>query len=148
MLYRICLLSLLAFALGCGKTETPKAAETENDDVAITEADVKLPATYADALPQIKGYRDTIRAAIEAGTPGKAHRALDELDIVLDKLPEIAKRSGVPAEKWEAINTSARELRDLFNQVHSAIDAKREPDYKAVAEPIDQSIAKLEQVTQ
>ncbi len=150
MIYRICLLSLVAITLGCGKMEVPSAAAptTDHDDVAITEADVKMPPTYADALPQLKGYRDTIRTAIEAGTPGKAHRSLDELDIVLNKLPSIAKDSGVPKEQWETINTTARELRDLFNQLHSAIDAKLKPDYQAVAEPIDQAIAKLEQVTQ
>jgi len=123
-------------------------ATTDHDDVAITEADVKLPSTYADALPQIRGYRDTIRTAIEASTPGKAHRALDELDIVLGKLPSIAKDSGVPKEQWESINTAAQDLRNLFNQVHAAIDEKREPDYQAVAEPIEQAIVKLEQVAQ
>ena len=150
MIFRICLLSLVAFVLGCGKYERPKAQApaTDHDDVAITEADVKMPASYAEALPQIQSYRDTIRTAIGAGTPGKAHRSLDELDIVLDKLPSIAKDSGVPIEQWETINTAARDLRNLFNQVHSAIDEMREPDYKAVAEPIDQAIAKLEQVTQ
>lgn len=157
MIYRICMLSLVAFTLGCGKTEMPKpsaptgdaaAPTTDNEDVAITEADVKIPATYAEALPQIKGYRDTIQTAIEAGTPGKAHRPLDELDIVLKKLPSIAKDSGVPTEQWETVNTSAQELRKQFNKVHSSIDAKLKPNYEAVAEPIDQAIAKLEQVTQ
>jgi hypothetical protein len=147
-------LFMLLFAvvtlLGCGQAEPPKAPAPAHDpdDVPITEADVKMPAGYAEALPRIKSYRDTIRSAIEAGTPSKAHRSLDELDIVLNKLPSIAKSSGVPKEQWEAVNTSAQELRNLFNQVHSAIDAKREPDYKAVAEPIDGAIAKLEQVTQ
>jgi hypothetical protein len=146
MLRRICWLLLLTFTLGCGAKQPPQTGATENDDVVITEADVQIPATYPEALPRIKGYRDTIRAAIEAGTPGKAHRSLDELDIVLDKLPAIAKASGVPQEQWETVNTAAQELRNLFNQVHAAIDAKREPDFKAVAEPIDASIAKLEKV--
>jgi hypothetical protein len=150
--------TVLLCLAGCGgPTEEPKdqAAEPaqaaapahDPDDVPITEADVKLPANYADAIPQIKGYRETTRAAIEAGTPSKAHRSLDEIDIVLDKLPSIAKDSGIPIERWEAINLAAKDLRNLFNQVHSAIDEKREPDYKAVAEPIDQAIDKLEQVT-
>ena len=151
MFYRICLLLLVAVAVGCGQTEspvtpTPSAAEPDPHDVPITEADVNIPATYADAIPRIKEYRDTIRTEIEAGTPSHAHRALDELDIVLDKLPGIAKESGIPAEQWETINTSARELRNSFNQLHAAIDEKREPDYPAVAEPIDQAISKLEQV--
>jgi hypothetical protein len=136
---------------GCGQTKDqaaePAQAAHAPDDVPITEADVKLPANYGDAIPQIKSYRDTIRGAIEAGTPNEAHRSLVELDIVLKKLPSTAKDSGIPKEQWETINTSARELRNLFNQVHSAIDEKHEPGYKAVAEPIDQAIGKLEQVT-
>ena len=148
MIFRTSLSLLIVVSLGCGKTESPKVADVDPVDVAITEAEGKMPATYKEALPQIKSYRDAIRTAIESGTPSKAHRALDELDIVLDKLPSIAKGSEVPKEQWETVNTSAQELRNLFNQVHSAIDAKREPDFKAVADPIDEAIAKLEKVAQ
>ena len=146
---RLFMLLAVMLVVGCGKTE-PKAKSSadEHHEVPITEADVKMPANYAEAVPQIKSYRDTIRGAIEALTPSEAHRALDELDIVLDKLPSIAKDSGIPKEQWETVNLSARELRDAFNQLHAAIDENREPDYQAVAGPIDQAIAKLEGVTQ
>lgn len=139
------LLALVAL-VGCAQKPAAQTAAHNPDDVPITEADVKLPASYAAALPRIAAYRDTIRGAIEAGTPGKAHRSLDELDIVLNKLPSIAKQSGIPNEQWETVNTAAQELRKLFNQVHSAIDENREPDYQAVAEPIEGAIEKLEQV--
>lgn len=144
---------------GCGANEpapqpaaqsAPTVAESapsDPDDVPITEADVEMPANYDAALERIKEYRDSIRSAVEGGTASKAHRPLDELDIVLNKLPSIARDSGVPKEKWEAVNTTARELRDSFNQVHSAIDEKREPDYGAVAEPIEQAIKRLEDVS-
>jgi hypothetical protein len=148
---RYCCLLAIVLATGCGETEpplAPAAQEADPHDVPITEADVKLPANYAEALPRIKAYRDTIRQEIEAGTPSHAHRALDELDIVLTKLPSIAKDSGIPNDHWESINTAAQDLRNAFDQLHSAIDAKRTPDYQAVAEPIDQAIAKLEQVPQ
>lgn len=142
---------------GCGRSDNgSKQAAPEGDaasssahdpdDVPITEADVKMPANYSEAIERVKSYRDTIRDAVVAGTPTKAHRALDELDIVLNKLPTIAKDSGVPKDQWETVNTSAQELRNLFNQVHSAIDEKREPDYKAVEEQIDQAIARLEAI--
>ena len=145
----IWLFCLVVVLLGCGKTkpDTASAPVGDSDDVPISESDVKMPASFAEALPRIKSYRDTIRGAIEAGTPSKAHRSLDELDIVLSKLPSIAKDSGIPKEKWETVNTTAQELRKLFNQVHSDIDTKREPDYKAVAEPIDHAISILEQVS-
>jgi hypothetical protein len=144
---------VLSFS-GCGEPETPKASPAgapspsaptavDADDVPITEADVERPKDYSAALVRIAGYRDTIRDEIAAGRPTKAHRALDELDIVLNWLPAIARDSSVPKERWEAINTTAQEIRDLFNQVHSRIDAKVAPDYESVAAPIDRAIEKL-----
>ncbi|MBX7075468.1 MAG: hypothetical protein K1X71_20185 [Pirellulales bacterium] len=143
----IWLIALLFSLVGCEKPSASKAPVTiDPHDVPITEADVTLPANFAEAIPRIKGYRDSIRQLITAGTPAQAHRDLDELDIVLNKLPSIAKDSGVPNEQWESINLAAQELRASFNELHAAIDAKREPDYAAVAASIDQAIAKLEQV--
>lgn len=136
-------------ALGCGSAPpAPSTGATEHadhHDVPITEADVQMPANYAEAVVRIKGYRDAIRTAAQGTEPELAHRPLDELDIVLNRLPEIARDHGVPKERWETVNTAGRELRNLFNQVHAAIDEHRKPDYTAVAQPIDEQIAKLEQ---
>jgi len=147
---RVVVLLFVGMLLGCGdkapmsRSESPGTASVpDSHDVPITEADVQMPAGYAEAIPRIRAYRDTIRTESQGATPAKAHRALDELDIVLNKLPTLARDSGVPKEHWEAINTGARELRNLFNQVHSAIDERRKPDYAAVAEPIEKGIARL-----
>lgn len=130
-----------------GSTPAPAAeTATDPDDVPITEADVARPGDYPEALTRIEGYRDTIRDEIAAGRPTKAHRALDELDIVLNWLPEIARDSGVPKEHWEAVNTTAQEIRELFNQVHSRIDAGQDPDYGAVSGSIDQAIGSLQDI--
>src|SRR4051812_9848934 len=94
-------LAVLVLVSGCGDTNpqpasTPASpapapqvggtAPSDSDDVAITEADVKRPTDFADAVTRIKGYRDSIRDEIAAGRPTKAHRALDVLDIVLNWL--------------------------------------------------------------
>lgn len=149
------------FLIGCGEPDpqpsaqpsgpaaAPEATVTapaDPDDVPIKEADVKRPADFPDALTRIKGYRDTIRDEIAAGRPTKAHRALDELDIVLNWLPEIARDSSVPKEQWETVNTTAQQIRELFNKVHTKIDAKQDPDYSSVSKDIDQSIKQLDEV--
>ena len=133
---------------GCQKSENTaqnQAAElADPHDVPITEADVQMPSNYAEAVDRVKSYRDAIRDAAGSDTPGLAHRPLDELDIVLQKLAAIARDSGVPAESLKTVNLSARELRNLFNEVHAAIDEKRPPNFSAVAERIEQAIGRLE----
>jgi hypothetical protein len=116
------------------------------DDVPITEADVERPADYETAVSRIEGYRDSIRDDLAAGQPTKAHRALDELDIVLDWLPEIARDGGVPRERWEEVNTAAQELRESFNAVHDQIDAGEDPDFDAVAADVEAALARLQAV--
>jgi hypothetical protein len=133
------------------------AAEGEDDynphDVPITEeqkAELReQTAQFADAVATVKELRNTIEQETAAGIPENpyaAHQALDKADLVLQWLPEIARDSGVAKDHWEAVNTSANELRTLFEQVHQNIDNKQDPDFAAVAGQIDQQIADLEQI--
>ncbi len=154
----------LVFLAGCGETNpqpaapptsaapapAPQASSTaagDPDDVAITEADVRRPTDFADAVTRIKGYRDSIRDEIAAGRATKAHRALDELDIVLNWLPEVARDSDVPKERWEAVNTTAQRIQELFNKVHSNIDARKDPDYASVSKDLDEAVGRLAEIT-
>lgn len=151
---------VLALALcGCGGSEpdladgaapagdVPAASTTDAthdpDDVPITESDVERPADYAAAVTKIEGYRDSIRDDIAAGQPTKAHRALDELNIVLDWLPEIARDSGVARERWEEVNTAAQSLRESFNTVHAQIDAGETPNFDIVSADVDAALDRL-----
>lgn len=128
-------------------TNTVPAPTIDSDDVPIQEADVTRPKDYSDALNRIEGYRDTIRKEIAADRPTKAHRSLDELDIVLKWLPAIARDSGVPKEQWEKVNTTAKEIQNAFDQVHSRIDDGKAPDYTSVSDSIDSSIAELKKIS-
>ncbi|OJW27348.1 MAG: hypothetical protein BGO49_27580 [Planctomycetales bacterium 71-10] len=116
------------------------------DDVPITKADVKMPTDYPDAVSRIKRYRDSIRDEIAAGRPTKAHRPLDELNIVLKALPDIAKVHGVPSDKLEQVGSTAKRIRELFNKVHANIDAKKAPDFDGVSKDIDKEIGVLEKI--
>ncbi len=133
------------------------ATDGEDDynphDVPITEEQKtelrEQTAQFADAVAKIKELRNTVQQETAAGipvNPYEAHQALDKVDLVLQWLPEIARNSGVPKVHWEAVNTSANELRTLFERVHQNIDNKQNPDFAAVAGQIDQEIASLEQV--
>jgi hypothetical protein len=138
--------AVISLLVSCQKSDVAMikpAQPADPHDVPITEADVRMPANYAEAVSRIKSYRDAIRDAADSETPSVAHLSLDELDIVLRKLPEIARNSGVPLENLKTVNLSARELREWFNKVHAAIDEKRKPDFPAVADKIQQAIDRL-----
>ena len=138
-----------------GGTSTADAEDDYNPhDVPITEEqETELrsqTAQFADALVAIKQFRTEIEQETAAGIPAnpfKAHQALDKADLVLQWLPEIARNSGVAKEHWEVVNTSANEVRTLFEQVHQNIDNKQDPNFAAVADAIDQKLAELEQIT-
>jgi hypothetical protein len=167
---RFSLTLLLAFGVGCslalsgcGKTDqqatggSSAVAEGEDDynphDVPITEeqqAELReQTAQFADAVAKLKQFRNEVEQETAAGIPEnpfKAHQALDQADLVLQWLPEIARNSGVAKEHWEAVNISANELRTLFEKVHQSIDNKQDPNFAAVAEAIDQEVADLEAI--
>ena len=109
--------------------------------------DLQKPVDFKDAVACIKKYREDIEVAAGGGVSGQTHRPLDELDIVLKWLPGIARDSKVAKDQWEAIDTSAQQLRELFEKVHGHIDDNKNPDFPLVAKAVDQAIARLEAVT-
>lgn len=145
--------------VGCGQNgddkqsqpggETPQTPSevTDPHDVPLTAEEIaKLKeetARYEDAIEHIRQYQEAIERETTGGEPAKAHRALDNLDVVLEWLSESARQSGVPKAKWQEVNETAQKLRDLFNQVHARIDAGEAADYAAVAEEVDQGIQTL-----
>jgi hypothetical protein len=131
---------------GHGHAHAGHDHEHEEEGPPITEADIDMPADYIAAIPRIRTYRDAIRKAIKRGDYHGAHRPLDELNIVLNKLIYLARDSGVPRDDWEEVNVSARELRHLFDELHAAIDEQRHPDFAAAAEPVEERIRCLERV--
>jgi len=155
----------LTFVAGCGKTSPPPSAPAESPvaesgaddynphDVPITEDQKKQLREQVGQFPNAIEVIKELRAATEEETkngipqdPYKAHQALDKADLVLQWLPEIARDAAVPKEHWEGINTTANDLRTLFEKVHQNIDNKQEPDFAAVADEIDQKIAVLAKI--
>jgi hypothetical protein len=168
MSMRYCLvLLLIGFVVGCEQAKQDQAAKGGGDkpaaekkdgynphDVPISEAQKadlrKQAAKYPDAVAKVKQFRDATETETKNGIPQnpfKAHQALDQADLLLQWLPGIARDSGIPAEKLESVTTTANDLRTLFEQVHQNIDNKKDPNFAAVAAPIDQKIADLTKVS-
>lgn len=152
--------------VGCSQSGKDQAAKSGGDqpvakvkgdynphDVPITEEQKtalrRQVAQYPDAVAKVKELRDETERETKDGIPQnpyKAHQALDMADLLLQWLPEITRDSGVAKENWEAVNTTANDLRTLFEQVHQNIDNKKDPNFAGVAAEIDLKIAELEKI--
>ena len=51
-------------------------------------------------------------------------------------------------EHWEEINTTANDLRTLFEKLHENIDNQQDPDFASVAQGMDENISRLEEIVQ
>lgn len=144
-------LATSAAAIGCKRAstgaETPPENSAAEEEAPFDPSAVKMPADYREALVRIGGYRDQIRDAIANKDLMKAHHPLDEADLVLNRLPEIARDSGVPRRDWEQVVVAAEDLNERFGELHAAIDAGQAPDYAALQQPIDDALARLTKVS-
>lgn len=144
-------LLLAAGLCGCRESsltaQTQSRAEdlprTDDENVPITEADVPMPGDYAEAVERLGGYCEAIREAVASGHPRHAHRPLDESNIAIERLPAIARATGVPRRLWEQVVTSSEDLAEALGEIHTEIDAHRAPDYDARAKTIDDALAAL-----
>lgn len=127
-------------------SDTSAAAADGAEQAPAAESEVALPADYAAAVQRIAEYRDAIRAAVVGGDFDQAHHPLDEADVVLRRLPEIARDSGVPRRWWEQVVVASEDLNELWGQIHEAIDAHQTPDYSSLQEAIDDAVNRIASV--
>jgi len=162
--------ALISFALlaGCGQSDpepsaaddgTP-AAEAGDDeynphDVPLTEEQKQQLREQVVDIPKAVEVLQQLRDATERQTkdgipenPYEVHQSLDKADLVLSWLREITTDSGVAKEHWEEVNTTANDLRNLFDRVHQNVDSKRDPDFASVAGEIDAKLARLVEIGQ
>jgi len=144
-------IALGSFA-GCGSNSVsapkqPTPRQVDPHDVPLTSDEIKAiedgVADYDDALSQIRSLRDQIRDAIADGNPSKAHRPLDELDVVIGRLPEAAIEGKIPKSNWLTIQDGMHELRSIFKDLHSHIDSGLRADYASESDDIDKIISTL-----
>jgi hypothetical protein len=146
------LLALL-FASGCersassqsiGAADKPAAME----DAAEEEPQFSLPSNYVEVVARLHECRDAIRDAIKSGDFEKAHHPLDEIDWLLNRLPELARASGVPRRDWEQVVVAGDDLGESLGEIHADIDAGRTPDFASRAATIEDALTRLQDVHQ
>ena len=155
------------FLAGCGQSDQPPATgdgepttEAGDDDynphdVPITEEQKQQLLEQIAQFPKAVEVLQQLRNATERETkdgipenPYEVHQSLDKADFVLSRLPRIAKDYRVAREHWSEVNTTANDLRNLFEKVHQNVDNKQDPDFASVAGEMDAKLARLVELGQ
>lgn len=129
----------MPFAIGCSrsaKSAGQHAGHSSNEEhVAHDEAEVEFdeskvitPPRYIAAVGTIDQGWQSIKQAIEAQKPHDAHQPLDETDVHLRRLMNVARGDNISRQNWESINLAAKRLRIALGEIHTAIDEEQTPD--------------------
>ncbi|HET6881124.1 MAG TPA: hypothetical protein VFI31_13270 [Pirellulales bacterium] len=140
------------FTVGCHQAATSSehanggAVQPDEEETPITAADVPVPASYGEAVQRLEQYRDEVKQAVSSGKLHDAHRPLDETNIALERLPGIARASGVPPRDWETVVVAGDDLGEALAVIHERIDAGQSPNYATHSAAIDDALGRLRAV--
>ena len=105
--------------------------EGHGHSAADMKAQVEKLASYADAMHEIEEHREQIEHLIEAGKLADVHAPAEVISMIAKRLPELAKKSGIPQEHWKNINTQSRDLANMFDEIDEAADAGKRSETEA-----------------
>jgi hypothetical protein len=149
----------LVLCLGCNasksdadKADSKAAAHDDHDDHEHeghehehAEHGHHHAETYAEAVEELEGLRDTLRDSLKAGDREKGDAAVHEIGHVLDNLEGLAKRAELSAEKQVDVKKDVEALFVHFDKIDEAFHASddQEVPYDEHAEDIDAAIERL-----
>ena len=118
-----------------GHAEKHEHAKVQAEGHGHSAEDVKAMvdklASYADAMHEIEEHREHIEHLIEGGKLADVHPPAEVISMIAKRLPELAKKSGIPHEHWKDINTQSRDLANMFDEIDEAADAGKKPETEA-----------------
>ena len=110
------------------------------EDIA---AEVAKLDSFADAMHEIVEHQEEIEHLIEAGKLTEVHPPAQHISLIAKRLFELARKSEIPEEHWQEINTQSRALANLFDEIDEAADANKEPETKAAVAKMGKLIDSL-----
>ena len=101
-------------------------------------------------VDQIKGFRDSVKTAFEAGTPGDCDGALHDAAHVLEEVSHATDFGELSAEDQASAKTCTKTLFDSFMKIHDGFHGG-EADataYDGVKDAMEAEIATLESLVE
>ena len=117
--------------------------EPEHGSEALTEADVKMPESFAAGVARLSELHQKINDLIEHDELADVHRVAEEMAILARKMKELASRDIVEDNRTEA-GRLCNEIAGYFSPIDEAADAGKKDETVAIHHQMAETIAKLE----
>ncbi|MCI0341825.1 MAG: hypothetical protein L0216_11860 [Planctomycetales bacterium] len=138
--------SLAVGSPGCGKKDEhvhgTGPGQHVHDQPALTEKDVKMPATFAEGVHHVEDLAAKIEAHAAGGTLGKVHRAAEEAKLVADRMADLAQKD-VPAEKRAGAVAACRAVAAMFPDLDKAGDSGQKDETMKLAAKMKEHVASM-----
>lgn len=151
------LASIFAVALvGCGSSDqsvsdSPSASSSlddhdhgDHDHDGHDHGEGGHPETLAEAVGQINDMGSKITAAFAKGDPDDAHDELHEIGHVIECLPELAKKAGLPEPKQQKVSEATETLMDAFGELDGTLHGGGEVDVEKISTTVSEQIEGLQ----
>ncbi len=129
----------LALALllgGCGKADEP------GDSKKTAVGPAAAPEHYKDAVAKCETLSGEIGNLISTGKLSDVHTAAEEIKKLAEKMPEMAQKE-LEATVLKDVNTKAKELAGMFNEIDQAADAGKKDETQKLHTKMQALIAEL-----
>ncbi len=114
----------------------------DHETKAFTDADIKMPGTFADGIARLEELNQTIEHHIEGNLLSDVHHVAEEMALIARKMKEYARTSLKVDQQTEA-GRLCNEIAGFYPSIDEAADAGKKPETTAIHKQMTDSIAKL-----
>jgi hypothetical protein len=112
---------------------------------ALTEADVHMPADFAEGVVRLEELHAEIERLIDEDDLLKVHRVAEEMALVARKMKALAQQD-LPAEKRTEAGRLCNEVAGYFRPIDDAADSGDKVGTEAVHDKMEIAIGKLKEL--
>ena len=154
-------LTLAIALIGCGSTDQ-SVSDSSSQSSAVEDHDHDghghddheghdheeggQPESFAEAIGQISDLGSKVTAAFAKGEPDDAHDELHDIGHVIECLPELAKRAGLPETKQKTVSEVTEALMDAFGELDGTLHGGEEIDVEEISKTISAQIEELQEM--
>ncbi len=102
------------------------------------------PESFAEAVGQINALGSKITAAFAKGEPDDAHDELHDIGHVIECLPELAKKAGLPEPKQKKVSEVTEMLMDAFGELDGTLHGGEKVDVEKISTTVSEQIEELQ----